>query len=172
MAWVTSGTSIFTTNCLYPDGLYYDEDIKQRVFSRALSCDNNSCLYVKALKEIDGVKQYQLNCVIKKTGIKSNGVYNGSLTETYINKSGNEKTHITPYNNAPFDSGFILYEVGTQTGTSHGKRIIYNYSGSTSIPVFDDNDAINAYITNGDTSGAIKDVSTKWNLYIDGTKNP
>lgn len=45
--------------------------------------------------------------------------------------------------------------------------------GST-IPIFDDTDteSINKYVNNGDTSGAIKDVSTKWNLYIDGTKNP
>lgn len=44
----------------------------------------------------------------------------------------------------------------------------------TTIPLFDydDTDSINAYINNGDTSGAIKDVSTKWNLYIDGSKNP
>ena len=40
------------------------------------------------------------------------------------------------------------------------------------IPKFDNDDAINAYIKTGDTSGAIKDVSTKWNLYIDGSKNP
>ena len=172
MAWVTSGTSIYTIDYLYPDGLYYDEERKQTVYSRALSCDNNSCLYVKASKVIDGVRHYQLNCVTKKTGIKSNGVYNGSLTETYIDKSGNEKTHIKPYNNTPFDSGFELFTVGTETGTSHGKRIIVNYSGSTSIPVFDDDNEITKYITNGDTSGAIKDVSTKWNLYIDGTKNP
>ena len=78
MAWVTSGTSIFTTDCLYPDGLYYDENIKQRVFSRALSCENNSCLYVKASKVIDGVRPYILYCVTKKTGKPSNGVYNGS----------------------------------------------------------------------------------------------
>ena len=45
--------------------------------------------------------------------------------------------------------------------------------GST-IPIFDstDTESINKYVNNGDTSGAIKDVSTKWNLYIDGTKNP
>ena len=172
MAWVTSGTSIYTIDYLYPDGLIYDEERKQTVFSRALSCDNNSCLYVKASKMIDGVRHYTLYCVTKKTGNPSGGVYNGSRTDTYIHKSGNETTHITPYNNAPFNSEFELYSVGTQTGTSQGKRTIINYSGSTSIPVFDNNDAINAYITNGDTSGAIKDVSTKWNLYIDGTKNP
>ena len=172
MAWVTSGTSIYTIDYLHPDGLYYDEERKQTVFSRALSCDNNSCLYVKASKVIDGVRQYTLYCVTKKTGNTSSGVYNGSRTDTYIHKSGNETTHITPYNNAPFDSGFELFTVGSQTGTSHGKRTITNYSGSTSIPVFDDDKEITKYITNGDTSGAIKDVSTKWNLYIDGTKNP
>ena len=168
MAWVTSGTSIYTIDYKYTDGLPHYGQYKQRVFSRALSCDNNSCLYVKASKVIDGVRHYQLNCVIKKTGSASGGVYNGSLTETIIDESGNNKTIITPYNNVPFDSGFELYSVGTQTG----KHSIVNYSGSTSIPVFDDDNEITKYITNGDTSGAIKDVSTKWNLYIDGTKNP
>lgn len=45
--------------------------------------------------------------------------------------------------------------------------------GST-IPIFDseDTESISKYVNNGDTSGALKDVSTKWNLYIDGTKNP
>ena len=141
MAWVTSGTSIYTIDYQYPNGLPRDEQYKQRVYSRALSCDNNSCLYVKASKVIDGVRHYQLNCVIKKTGIASSGVYNGSLTETIIYKSGNEKTIITPYNNTPFDSGFELYSVGTQTG-KHSK---VNYSGSTSIPVFDNDDAINSH---------------------------
>ena len=40
------------------------------------------------------------------------------------------------------------------------------------IPIFDNDDAINVYIKTGDTSGAIKDASTKWDLYIDGNKNP
>ena len=45
--------------------------------------------------------------------------------------------------------------------------------GST-IPIFDseDTESIDKYVHNGDTSGAIKDPSTKWNLYIDGTKSP
>lgn len=45
---------------------------------------------------------------------------------------------------------------------------------TTSLPIFDinDTDSINAYITTGDTSGAIKDFATKWTLYIDGKSNP
>ena len=172
MAWVTSGTSRYTINMAYPDGLPYDSQFKQRAYSFSLSCDNNSCLYVKAFKAVDGVRQYWIYCVTKKTGDRSQGARDGYLSETYIYKSGKEDTVITPHNNEQFDYRFKLYETGTQTGTSEGKRTIYNYSGSTSIPVFDDDNEITKYITNGDTSGAIKDVSTKWNLYIDGTKNP
>ena len=167
MAWVTSGTSTFSIDYQYPDGLPYETQFKKRFYSFSLSCDNNSCLYVRASKVIEGVRNYQIYCVTKKTGAESTGVRNGSLAETTISNTGNESTTITPFDNQPF-SDFELYQVGTQTG----KRTIYNYSGSTSVPVFDNDDAINAYITNGDTSGAIKDVSTKWNLYIDGTKNP
>ena len=45
---------------------------------------------------------------------------------------------------------------------------------NTNIPIFEktDEDAINRYLTTGDDSGAIKNVNTHWNLYIDGTKNP
>ena len=45
---------------------------------------------------------------------------------------------------------------------------------NTNIPIFEktDEEAINRYLTTGDDSGAIKNVNTHWNLYIDGTKNP
>ena len=60
MAWVTSGTSIWNTDCTYPDGFAYDEQLKHRTYSFSLSCDNNSCLYVKASKVIKGVRKYWL----------------------------------------------------------------------------------------------------------------
>lgn len=45
---------------------------------------------------------------------------------------------------------------------------------TTTLPLFDSSneDAINNYINNGDTSGAIKDLSTDWEIYIDGEFNP
>ena len=66
-----------------------------------------------------------------------------------------------------FPSGLALYETYT-------KEYALQSSVQTTIPLFnaDDTESINKYINNGDTSGAIKDPSTKWNLYIDGTKNP
>ena len=66
-----------------------------------------------------------------------------------------------------FPGGLSLYDTFTS-------KYYLKSSVQTTIPLFnaDDTESINKYINNGDTSGAIKDASTKWNLYIDGTKNP
>ena len=42
----------------------------------------------------------------------------------------------------------------------------------TSLPMFVNQDDVINYMKTGDTSNAIIDTSTIWNLYIDGTKNP
>ena len=43
---------------------------------------------------------------------------------------------------------------------------------STSLPLFVNKDDVDNYMRTGDTSNAVIDISTIWNLYIDGTKNP
>lgn len=43
---------------------------------------------------------------------------------------------------------------------------------ATTLPKFATEAQALHYLNTGDTSDAIKDASTKWNLYIDGTKNP
>ena len=57
--------------------------------------------------------------------------------------------------------------------TSAGGRVL-NETFYIDVPIFDtsDTDSITNYIEKGDTSGSIKDIAIKWNLYIDGTKNP
>ena len=168
MAWVTSGSSIFSNDYTYPDGLPYGTNYERRVYTFTLQCDNDSCLYVKKQKpNSNGIVHYDIYCAKRETGNYSEGVRNGTLTE----KIYDHEPTITTYKNQPFNN-FTVYQTGKNVTTVDNKRVIITYSGSTSIPVFDDTKAINAYIKNGDTSGAIKDVSTKWNLYIDGTKNP
>ena len=73
-----------------------------------------------------------------------------------------------PITRLTFDMG--LYK-GTVT-TAGGYKL--NEIFSIDVPIFDkyDSDSILKYIKNGDTSGAITDIATTWNLYIDGTKNP
>ena len=170
MAWVTSGSSISSDDYSYPDGPWRPgANIEKRLYAFTLHCDNDSCLYVVKQKSgSSDISNYDIYCVKRKTGDESNGVRNGTLSEKY---SGNNEPYITNFDNEPFNS-FELFSTGTETVTADNKRLIHTYSGSTSIPVFDDADAIDAYIKNGDTSGAIKDPATKWNLYIDGTKSP
>ena len=43
---------------------------------------------------------------------------------------------------------------------------------STDLPLFVDEESLQRYFKTGDDSGAVKDVKTDWNLYIDGSKNP
>lgn len=85
------------------------------------------------------------------------------------------------YSSNDFQIGSKSYEVAYLSGTGFysGKVTTaggyeFLYSIKTNIPIFDSKDlnSIEAYIETGDTSGAIKDISTAWNLYIDGTKNP
>lgn len=81
-------------------------------------------------------------------------------TTTTIYPNGRQETRTTTTNNTV---------LGWYNLNPDGKEMF-----SSTIPIFDSKDAesINKYVHNGDTSGAIKDPSTKWNLYIDGTKSP
>ena len=168
MAWVTSGSSFFSSDYTYPDGVPSGTRYERRTYTFTLRCNDDSCLYVKKQKpNSKNIVSYDIYCAKRETGNYSEGVRNGVLSEKYYGQEPN----ITTYNNQPFNN-FAVFQTGTSITTIQNKRVIITYSGSTSIPVFDDNNAIQAYVKNGDTSGAIKDVSTKWNLYIDGTKNP
>ena len=68
-----------------------------------------------------------------------------------------------------------IVDLGKVDGiTSVNLGVGHNDIFTTDIPIFikTDKDAINKYLNTGDDSGAIKNVNTHWNLYIDGTKNP
>lgn len=47
-----------------------------------------------------------------------------------------------------------------------------DYKFETSLPIFTSEADVTNYMNTGDTSNAEKDAAVKWNLYIDGTKNP
>ena len=87
-----------------------------------------------------------------------------NVTITNIDWNGNQTTRTVT------DS---MRELGRYTKPNPNDPNRKEMFGST-IPIFDskDTESINKYANNGDTSGALKDVSTKWNLYIDGTKSP
>ena len=92
-------------------------------------------------------------------------------TSTVILEKNDGTKEIIRENSSNIDiypSGYGLNDIST------GDYSIYCDNVTTSLPMFSDTDtdSINAYITTGDTSGAIKDFATKWTLYIDGKSNP
>ena len=91
-----------------------------------------------------------------------------NLTYKYVSGGTRKETREFSINVYPATSFFVQLHLTAGTSYYEIPRIL------TSIPVFryGDTESLNKYVQNGDTSGAIKDVSTKWNLYIDGTKNP
>lgn len=95
-------------------------------------------------------------------------IMNQNLTYKYVSGNTRKETREFSINVYPSTTFFVQLYINPGTSYYEIPRIL------TSIPVFryGDNESLNKYVQNGDTSGAIKDVSTKWNLYIDGTKNP
>lgn len=169
MAWVTSGISIFYSDYDYPDGFPSNElNLKKRTYNFSMNCDNNSCLYVKKSKPDDkNIVHYEVFCVKRNTGGEYYGVRNGLLTEEYYER----EPIITNFPDASF-SDFKIFSTGNREGVVNNKRIIINYSGLTSIPVFDNEEEISKYIQSGDDSGKILFLNTDWTLYIDGKSNP
>ena len=73
-------------------------------------------------------------------------------------------------------NGFNVYDGGSYDwGTvsiGDNRKDFDKVLFSTTLPIFHSIDDVNHYMQTGDTSKADKDVKTKWDLYIDGTKNP
>lgn len=123
------------------------------VYIKIMSSDT---WFIFAYPLVDSAKghslTYKINCTLydENGNIKESGVSDGVI-DTY-----------------PGGSNVGVWRTSDDTtfGSKPDNMII------SGIPKFDNDDAINAYLKTGDTSGAVKDVSTKWNIYIDGTKNP
>lgn len=112
------------------------------------------------------VTSYYMHTVLtvsKKADDPSLGAPPIQLTQTTINWDGEKKVKTTTSYNRSIGN-ILKYNPTDPTESFFG----------TTLPIFDDSatDAINAYVQNGDTSGAIKDFKTDWNLFIDGSSNP
>lgn len=163
MAYVYSGTIVRNFTNLPP---YNTSNNPQYGSNTAILSDKGFALFAKVKNaEPPKLKSYFL-VAIPKTNTQSQYTFE-EVTREYT------------------DTGETVYENSrTRTANKFPDDLslfqTYNHTVKmfdavqTTIPLFDyyDTKSINAYINNGDTSGAIKDTSTKWNLYIDGTKNP
>ena len=165
MAWVTHGGILSIQTTEYKDNQVNDLKITT---TTNVSCSDSDCLALRLVDTIDStIYKYELR-IYKQKEVK----LSKSGTATVIEKTErpNDPTFnpvIDTRNPTNFDSmgGFLK-------GQRINASIVSKYELSTAIPMFNDGDSLNQYITSGDTSGAVKDASTKWNLYIDGTKTP
>ena len=116
--------------------------------------------------------------------VVKSGIVNGiEQWDLYIVKRNDESLKIVNFKSimieiTKHDDGSIYEETRENVIPPmwKGKRTYsdgYNdYIFSTGIPRFNTKEDAIKYVKTGDLSDAIKDTYTKWNLYIDGTKNP
>ena len=163
MAYVYSG-QMQSTNVNNPP--YSSGDVKT-VTSTSIFLDKGYALYATVTNINDGIfmQRFEFFAIPKNPKI---GQYSFERILRRYDKDDvliSEESENVQANKFP--TGLSLYE--TYTKQYYAQSFV-----QTTIPLFnaDDTESINKYINKGDTSGAIKDVSTKWNLYIDGSKNP
>lgn len=90
-------------------------------------------------------------------------IYNKSGTITYTNTT---IRHLNkPSGNNPYFTSIIAENI-------IGNPIFSDFDLKSEFPKFADMDSLEKYLKTGDDSGAIKDLSTDWVLYIDGDTNP
>ena len=164
MAWITSGTVIekMSQEWKTETSLNYIKTTNE-----IITCNNECCLAMVRDRLYNGIKSYVINVYKKKTGEL---LYEGNSTvkvdEEYPNDPSKNTSSTKTYSN--FNSSGPYHEGYTEYSNFSEK-----YSLVTTIPNFDDDrDALQKYIKNGDTSGAIKNLTTEWTLYIDGKSNP
>lgn len=144
------------------------------------------CWYI--IKREVNEPYYSVNYYICATPIggKNNIHYGLSLSDSEITTTQTTKYVVGEDNVITNTSKFIGSTTTLDNNFKDGLLICQDYKDDafpdstiyhnfvTALPIFDydDDENILKYVTNGDTSGSIKDFSTKWTLYIDGKSNP
>ena len=164
MAWVTNGTVIETATT------EFSNDVKlntTKTTDAVVTCDDTCCLAMIREMLDNGVKSFVINVYKKKTGeLLKKGNATIKVDKEYPNNPSDNTTETKTYTNFKTIGGFHV-------GYTDDGNVSTKYVLVTTIPNFDDDAAaLEEYIKTGNTSGAIKNLSTNWNLYIDGKSNP
>ena len=164
MAWVTNGTLIEKKIVEWKTETSLNN---KQTTTGTITCDDTCCLAMVRDNLYDGVKTYIINVYKKESGELLNKGNATIKVDTEYPNNPNENTSTTNnYSNfktiGSFHDGHVDYSNNSVT-----------YTLVTSIPNFDDDtESLQKYIKNGDTSGAVKNLTTEWTLYIDGKSNP
>ena len=158
MAWVTHG-SILNIQTL--ENKSYPEYNSKKTITVTANCNDTDCLALMLTyngTSNDNAVYYQYELRVykqKKVQFSKSGNAQSTTVTEYPNDPSTEPTTDIKRNNN-FDK-MGAYLKGNQINTNNSAV----YGLSSSIPIFNDNDALKKYITTGDTSGAVIDASTK-----------
>ena len=121
--------------------------------------------------ELDKSKgKYYVYAKPLNSGVADKNLFYVIDTKAYKNGNVIEAHTVNAFFNIyPSKTSLSSMDTGTGSGGVYYDIEDIHISG---IPIFDNGESLKKYLDTGDDSGAIKNPKTKWNLYIDGTKNP
>ena len=169
MAWVTHGSIL---NIQTSENKTNPKLNRKQTTTVTVNCDATDCLalmltHTEKTNDNAVYYEYQLQ-VYKQKNVQFSKSGNAQVTTVTVYPNDPSREPVTDITRPTNFDKMGAYLKGNEIYTS----ITAVHELSTAIPIFNDYDALQKYITKGDTSGAVIDASTKWNLYIDGTKNP
>ena len=164
MAWVTNSSIYQYQESTYRKGSF---DTETSICSGFVKCDDASCMYLVIHQEKDGLTYYYL-----RSAKKGEDKYISSTPPTI-----QTTIEIKRYSNGNLiDSGSIINQLlQLIKGEAHYSSGVISKTIALlrlDAPIFSTDAEASNYIKTGDRTGEILSCDTKWNLYIDGTKNP
>lgn len=166
MAFTYSGTA---TQTKIRGGSFENyKDVNEYTF---YNNDNILAFYRETFKSDDGSVEIRHTLYIKKSSLSTSTPQKYEDNYHLYDADGgvvieNSQTKTIRFSD---DSGLATTIVGSHLTPSTD----LGYEFKSDIPIFDNTNDLFKYLTDGDDSGRInKDLSVKWDLYIDGSKNP
>ena len=165
MGYYTKGTFTYKNDIDYTTGSNY----LHRFQVGSFICDDEYCMCVSRKPlSIGQYKGYEFTVRGYRRGSYASGVkysitYEYDMTTTENNAEPRTEHHKQTGVSSIGGFSNITMSINNEIDT----RVFI-----TTLPIFNNEKSIEKYVNTGDDSDRIIDVSTNWNIYIDGTKNP
>lgn len=163
MSFTFSGTATETTN---------RSDSYKAVHEYTFYNNNNIlAFYKETFKSDDGRVETRHTLYIKKSSLSTSTPQQYEDAYKLYDAGGGVVVKHSQTREISFSdvSGLATTIIGSHLTPSSD----LGYEFKSDLPIFDNTNDLFKYLTDGDDSGRInKDFSVKWDLYIDGTKNP
>ena len=165
MGYYTKGTFTYKNDIDYTTGSNYLHKFQVGSFI----CDDGYCMCVlRTPLSIGQYKGYNFTVRGYRRGSYANGVKYSITYEYDMTTTQNDAEPQTEHHKQTGVSSIGGFQNLTMSINNEIDTRVF----ITTLPIFDNEKAVETYVNTGDDSDRIIDVSTNWNIYIDGTKNP